>query len=123
MSFIQGSTNVVTTDASSAASTFTAETFTGYLHAIQYTPTSTATAMSTAMGCTISAEVSGMKLLSLSPFNSTVETLYQPRTNTHSSAGSTVAGFGLFPLVNERIRIDLSSGGVAKVGTFRFYVG
>lgn len=119
MTFIQGSTLSVTTDASSAASTYS-ETLNGRLLGIQYTPSSTA--FSTAMGATFTAENSGMKLLSLSPFNSTVDVLYQPRTNIHTTAGATAAGFGQFPLVNERIRVDLSSGGAAKTGTFRFFV-
>lgn len=121
MTFIQGSTLSVTTDASSAASTYSNETFNGLLHGIQYVPS--ATAFSTNMGATFTAENSGMKLLSLSPFASTAEVLYQPRNSIHSSAGSTVAGFGQFPLANERIRVDLSSGGAAKTGTFRFFVG
>lgn len=120
MTYVQGSTLSVTTDASSAASTYSAETFNGLLQAIQYTPS--ATAFSTAMGATFTAENSGMKLLSLSPFTSTVDVLYQPRTSIHSSAGSTVAGFGQFPLANERIRVDLSSGGAVKTGTFRFFI-
>lgn len=122
MTFLESSTAVVTSDASSAASTFTDRAFNGYLTAIQYTPSATATAYSTAVGATFSAENSGMKLLSLSPFNSTVDVLYSSRTSIHSTAGSTIAGFDRVPLVNERIRIDLSSAGVAKSGTFRFFV-
>ena len=120
MSFIQGSTLSVTTDGASAASTYSNETFNGFLQAIQYTPGSSA--FSTAMGATFSGEISGMKYLSLSPFNSTVEVTYSPRTSIHSTAGSTVAGFDRFPVVNERIKVDLSSGGSGKTGTFRFYI-
>lgn len=120
MTYLESSTCSVTSDASSAASTFTAQAFNGFLHAIQYTPSSTA--FSTGMGATFTAENSGMKLLSLSPFNSTVDVLYAPRTSIHSTAGSTVAGFDRVPLVNERIKIELSSAGAAKTGTFRFFV-
>lgn len=120
MTFIQGSTLSVTTDGASAASTFSNETFNGFLQAIQYVPS--ATAFSTAMGATFTAEQSGAKLLSLSPFNSTVEVMYSPRTSIHTTAGATAAGSDRFPLVNERIRVDLSSGGAAKSGTFRFFV-
>lgn len=118
MTFIQGSSFSVTSDGSSAASTYSPETFNGYLHSIAYIP-SGSSALSTAMGATFSGEISGQKFLVVSPLNSTIDVYYQPRVSIHSTAGSTVAGFDKFALVNERIKVDVSSGGVGKIGTFR----
>lgn len=120
VSFIQGSTLSVTANSSGEVSTYSNETLNGFLQAIQYTPGSSA--FSTAAGATFSGEISGIKYLVMSPFNSTVDTVYSPRTSIHSTAGSTVAGFERFPVVNERIKVDLSSAGAGKTGTFRFFL-
>lgn len=120
MTYIQGSTLSVTANSSGEVSTYSVETFNGFLQAIQYTPGSSA--FSTAAGATFSGEVSGQKFLVMSPFNSTVDTVFSPRTSIHSTAGSTVAGFERFMLANERIKVDVSSAGAGKNGTFRFFV-
>lgn len=120
MSFVDLDTSTFTTDASSAASV-TTKALTGLLHAIQYVRDSTATALSTAAGLTVTAERAGA-VLTIGTFNSTVDTLYFPRMNIHSTAGSTIAGFEMIPLVNERLTFTLSSGGAAKGGTFRTFV-
>lgn len=121
MTYIQGSTFSITSDASSAASTYSPETYNGLLHSIAYIP-SGSSALSTAMGATFSGELSGQKFLVISPLNSTVDAYYQPRVSIHTTAGATAAGADLFALVNERLKVDVSSGGVGKIGTFRVVV-
>lgn len=122
MSFIQCSTLSITTDASSAGSTQTGETLNGLLHAVQYVRSSTATAMSTTLGVTVTGETSGLTFLA-AQISSTTTQWWMPRDSIHlSSAGSTAAGSDRLPICNERLTVAVSSGGALKTGTFRFYV-
>lgn len=123
MSFVQRSSVTLLTDSSSGSTQFT-DTLNGLLHAIHYVRDSTGTALSTAMGLTITGEESGITFLSMSPFNSTVDVTFMPRGPIHlSTAGTTAAGADRLPLANERLKIVASSGGAAKSGVFRFFVG
>lgn len=123
MSFLQLETMSITTDASSAASQTSTGTYTGFLHLIHYTRSSTATAMSTTMGITVTAEGSSMQLFAAQVPSTTVQQ-WMPRGPVHESTagGTTAAGNDRLPLVNERFTVALSSGGAAKTGTFRFYI-
>lgn len=121
MGFIDADTSTFTTGSDSAA-TFTTKAFTGLLHAIQYVRDSTGTAVSTAVGVTVTAARAGV-VFALSPFNSTADvTNYYPRQNIHSTAGSTIAGFEKIPLKDEALTFTLSSGGATKSGVFRTFV-
>lgn len=121
MGFIDADTSTFTTGSDSAASV-TSKAFSGKLHAIQYVRDSTGTALSTNAGLTVTAARSGVVVLAISPFNSTVDTFYFPRFNIHSTAGSTIAGFDKLPLKDEGLTFALSSGGATKGGTFRTFV-
>ena len=121
MGFIDSDTSTFTTTAGGAAAV-TTKRFTGLVNAIQWVRDSTATALSTAAGLTVTAERTGQAILTISPFNSTVDTFFFPRVNIQSTAGSTVAGFDKLPLKDEGLIYTISSGGNAKAGTFRTFV-
>lgn len=124
MSFIERATMRATANSSGEVSQLSSGPLTGLLHAIHYIREATASAFSTAAGLTITGEESGIVFLSMSPFNSTVDTTFMPRAPIHlSTAGSTAAGVERLPLANERLQVTMSSAGNAKAGTFRFYVG
>ena len=123
MTFVQRSTVTLQTDSSSGSTSYS-ETLNGLFHAMHYVRDSTGTALSTAMGLTVTGEESGITFFSMSPFNSTVDATFMPRGPLHlSTAGTTAAGVDRLPLVHERLKLVASSGGANKSGTFRFFVG
>lgn len=122
MGFIDVDDSTFLTGSDSAASFTTAKSFRGKLHAIQYVRDSTGTAMSTAASLTVTAERSGIVVLGISAFTSTAESVFYPRHNIHSTAGSTVAGFDKIPLYDERLQFVISSGGATKGGRFRTFI-
>lgn len=122
MTFIARSTVTLQTDSSSGSTSYS-ETLNGLFHALHYVRDSTGTALSTAMGLTITGEESGIQFFAMSPFNSTVDALFMPRGSIHiTTGGTTAAGVAQLPLVNERLKLVASSGGANKSGTFRFFV-
>lgn len=121
MGFIDVDDSTFTTGADSAAS-FNTKALNGRLHAIQYVRDSTGTALSTNAGLTVTAARTGIVVLAIGTFNNTAETVFYPRQNIHSTAGSTIAGFTEIPLFNEGLTFAISSGGAAKGGRFRTFV-
>lgn len=121
MTFIRQAVVSIATDASSAGSTST-PTLNGLLEAIHYTRGSTAVAMSTTMGVTITGETSGITFLSMQMV-STADLTLLPRAPIHNTtAGTTNAGGDKLPICDERLLIALSSGGASKSGTLRFFL-
>jgi hypothetical protein len=118
VTFIVRDTSTFTTSASSAASVTTTKAFNGLLHAIHYTRDSTATAMSTTATVAITGETSGINYFTHT-LVSTADISFYPRQNIHSTAGSTIAGFELMPIVNERLTFAIAAAGASKGGTFR----
>lgn len=121
MGFIDVDDSTFTT-ANDSSISFTTKAMLGKLHAIQYVRDSTGTALSTNAGLTVTAQRTGTVVLAVGTFNSTVDTIFYPRQNIHSTAGSTIAGFDKIPLFNEGLTFALSSGGAAKGGRFRTFV-
>lgn len=122
MGYIDVDDSTFTTGGDSALALTTTKPLTGRLHAIQYVRDSTATALSTAASLVVTAARTGTVILSIGTFNSTVDTIFYPRQNIHSTAGSTIAGFTEIPLYNEGLTYTISSGGAAKGGRFRAFV-
>lgn len=113
---------VVTTSSSGYVSTATSNIFNGFVQSIVYAP-STSVPYSTGSNVAISAGVSAAAIISLDNASSGT---YYPRLPTHTATGAASTGHALISLVNEGIAVIVTSGstdGVAKVGTFTFYVG
>lgn len=91
----------------------------GYLESVVYkrgTTATTTSGISTNANITIIADQSLNVMLTCS---ATESRTFQPRMNIESSLGATVAGFNRFPIANERIKVQFTSGGTASNGGTR----
>lgn len=118
--------NATVTSTGGAAQVFYTPVINGYLEAIVYkrgTTGTTASGISTNAHFTVTAGESSNVLLSCT---ATDARAFYPRMNLESTAGATVAGFGRFPIAQERIKVEVTSGGTASNGgvrgVFDFYV-
>ena len=105
------------TDSSSGSTGYTTHLDSGgYLSAVYYTFTAS---FSTAASVAIVGDVTGIPYLT-AVLTSTTNKLWQPRFDTHASTagGSTIAGFAMLPIGNERLKVTVSSGGAAQTATF-----
>lgn len=106
----------------------TTATFNGQLHAIQYSPSTSATP-STGGNMLITGARTGLTLLNLDNLGSTAAGIYFPRfapvtSTAGGTTGDTRYAVDRHPLFNERITVTVSSGstGGEKAGTVRFFV-
>lgn len=95
--------------------------FSGYIESIEYIKDGSA-AYSDGVDITITADVTGEALLSLTDQNSSV--VKRPRTATHTTAGVAATLDGTRPaldriaLSRDRVKVAIAQGGNGKTGTF-----
>ena len=76
----------------------------------------TASGISTNANITVQTDQSSNVMLT---GTATESRTFSPRMNIESSLGATVAGFSRFPVANERIKVQFTSGGTASNGGLR----
>lgn len=110
---------------SSGATGTSTKTYNGYLHAVQYVP-STSVPLSTGGNLAVTATRTGASLFVIENLGSTASGLYFPRMGTvlSSDANTASTGVGVLPLFDETVTWTISSGstGGAKAGIVRLYV-
>lgn len=96
----------------------------GFVHAITYVKTDYADGVDV----TITAEASGLPIVTLTDMNAAT-TVY-PRAATVTAAGAAalyaaagVAVLDRIPVAGERVKISVASGGNSHTGVFHVYVG
>lgn len=121
MSHIEYESLIVAVTTSTSATSQTAGTYTGFVHAIDYAP-STSTPYSTDANFAITSEKGGLNILTID--NPTSTATYYPRAATATSTGATSTGSALVPLHNERLVVTISNGSSsgARSGTFEFFI-
>lgn len=94
----------------------------GYIESIQYVKDGSA-AYSDGVDATITADVTGEAIVTLTDMNAS--TIVRPRTATHTVAGAAAAyasgGTGVLnrvALSRDRVKIAIAQGGNGKTGTF-----
>jgi len=114
---------VPVTSAADGTATAYSEAVSGYIEAIVYTKTD----YTDGVDFTITAETSAIGIWTESNVNAS--TVRHPRAATHHQDGTAAlhaaAGTAVndkIPLVNERVKIVLASGGATKAGSFRVIV-
>lgn len=95
--------------------------FSGFIESIEYVKDGS-NAYSDGVDMTITADVTGEALLTLTDQNSSV--VKRPRTATHTTAGvaatldGTRPALGRIALSRDRVKVAIAQGGNAKTGTF-----
>lgn len=95
--------------------------FSGYIESIEYVKAGS-NPYADGVDFTITADVTGEAILSLTDQNSSV--VKRPRTATHSTAGvaatfdGTRAVFDRIALSRDRVKVAIAQGGNGKTGTF-----
>jgi hypothetical protein len=115
-------------NASGVGTGFTLTPVTGHVLAVRYVPDGT-TPYATGTVVTITAEVSGQPILTVTGLG-TVATQFYPRVAVVSPANAAdlfaaggTAVVDRIPVAAERIQIALTGAGVSTTGTFHVYVG
>jgi hypothetical protein len=122
MTYIRRHVIDVTTDETSAASTFSADPINGLIHSILYEPGAGGSSFPNTTDITITSELSSAAVLTAA--NVAAGAHYYPRQATHMSTagGTTNSGFDLVALADERLKVVIAQGGDAKTGRFHVYV-
>jgi hypothetical protein len=118
----------ITVDASGNGTGYTDEPVRGFVRAIRYVPDGS-NPYDTGVDPTITGEVSGLAIWSMSNMGTVAVTVY-PRAATVSVANSAAlyasggtAVNDLIPIADERIKVALAQGGNATTGKFHIWVG
>lgn len=123
MAFVQRHVVAVTTDGDGAATAYTSEPVQGRVLGIAYVKTDFADGVD----FTITTEATAQQLWREDDVNAS-KTIY-PRLAVHSGLAVALTFDGTepvaepAPVANERVKIQIASGGAAKTGTFHVYVG
>ncbi len=131
MSYVAYEELVVTASSSGSITTYSAGTYTGFVHAVRYVPThagATSGNISSGGGGTmaITSDVSGLSILSLADCSSAGGGDYYPRNLNSDLTGAATTGASAIPLFNERFKVVMSSGSTTadtKSAHLYFYVG
>lgn len=127
MAYFSSELLTVTTAADGTATAFSANPYNGFLHAINYVIDGT-NPYSNSVVITVTGETSGLTLWAQTLATNASVQLF-PRAAVHSIAGvaslyaATFAVSDKIALSGERIKVTISAGGNAKLGSFRFVVG
>ncbi len=96
----------------------------GYIRAIRYVKNN----YDNGVGVVITGEISGIAILTIANMNATVTKF--PRGSASKQVDGTDAEYAsgypvkvLIPIVNERIKVVVSSGGDTKTGLFHIWIG
>jgi hypothetical protein len=123
MAYVRRHVVTIVTDGSGDGTGYT-DALNGFVHAIRYAKTDYADGVD----FTITAETSGIAVLTTSASNAAAT--FHPRAATvdtanaaslYAAAGTTVNA--LIPVADERLKIVVAQGGATKTGTFHVYVG
>ena len=117
----------LTVDASGDTTVYSATPATGMIGQIRYVPDGS-TPLDTGADLTITGEVSGLPIATLSNIGLSAVT-WAPRQATHSTAGAAALYAAAGQAVNdpiaiagERIKVVVAQGGVSKTGTLYVWV-
>lgn len=120
---------VVSATSSGSVTTLSSKTFNGFVQAARYVVVNASTVLGISSGggssLALTAEVSGITVLSLANASSAGQADYYPRAALTDTAGVSTAIGAPIPLYNERLRCVITSGSTTqdtKVATFYLYI-
>lgn len=127
MAFVKRHVVDITTDGSGDGTGYTSEPVTGFVQAIRYVKDGT-TPYSNGVDVTVTAESSGLAIVTLTDLNATATSYPRAATSDVAGAASLYASGGVavndkIPVADERVKIVVASGGATKTGRFHVYVG
>ena len=127
MSYFTRAAVTVNTSSDGTATAYSTAALTGYVQAVRL---STDTTLTSSGRATITAERSGLAILTSSGLDAAFTSYPRAvvvdtnQTGLYYSTGSTGAPIQtLIPLAQERIKVEISIGGGTKTGGFTFLVG
>jgi len=132
MPLIQYEALAISATSSGSITSYSSKTYTGYVDAVAYLPTTSSTGLTPTTGGAIvlTGELTSSVIWTLNDISNTGAALrmWYPRAPTVATTCSATASTGVarVPLYNERILVTVTSGStdaVTKTGTLRFYVG
>ena len=111
MAFIDYEAMAITATSSGTIATTSTKVFRGFLHAIEYDPSTASTILpSTDSSMAITLDVTGRTVLSLEDMSTVHTGLYFPRVATVTTTGAASTGAEAIPIHDERVVVTMTSG-------------
>lgn len=119
MSYVFSTSVAITTSTAGAATVYTGP-LTGLISSIKYAPTDTA---STA-DIVVTTNTNAMPVVTKANFSKSAATFLFPRSVAHTVAAGAASGISteLIPIVKEKLKCVMASGGNAKTGTLTVFI-